>query len=158
LRLRTRRSWLLVTALGLLAGLGLSGCDGSGNSGSGPAVVGTLTDAPDTGQAGTGRAGDIVVPKGSYVRVPNGVSLRLDISNNGAAPDQLVRAVSNVSAAGTLTPDPISVPARGTVHVGTGATTITLPVTGELDPGQTLAITLSFAKNGTLLVYVLTSS
>jgi hypothetical protein len=99
-----------------------------------------------------------VVPKGSYVRVGNGVSLRLDISNTGAAPDQLVRAVSNVSAAGTLAPNPISIPARSTVHVGSGSTTITLPVAGQLDPGQTLAITLSFAKNGTLLVYALTSS
>jgi hypothetical protein len=156
--LRTRQSWLLMTVLGLLAGLGLSGCNSSGSSGSGPAVVGTLTDAPDTGQAGTGRAGDIVAPKGSYVRVEKGVSLRLDISNTGATPDELVGAVSDVSGAGTLSPDPISIPARGTVQVGTGATTITLPVTQKLDSGQTLAVTLTFARSGQLLVYALTSS
>lgn len=158
MRSRHRQFLLLTAAVGLLGLTGLTGCGNSGNSGSGPAVFGTPTEAPDTGQAGTGRAGDIVVPKGSYVRVSKGVSLHLDISNTGATPDQLVRAVSNVSAAGTLVPDPISIPARGTVRVGTGTTTITLSVTGELDPGQTLAITLSFAKNGTLLVYALTSS
>jgi hypothetical protein len=158
LRLRTRQSWLLLTVVGLLAGLGLSGCNSSGNAGSGPAVVGTLTDAPDTGQAGTGRAGDIVAPKGSYVRVEHGVSLRLDITNTGATPDELVGAVSDVSGAGTLSPDPIPIPARGTVHVGAGATTITLPVTQKLDSGQTLAVTLTFARSGQLLVYALTSS
>src|SRR3954447_15381407 len=108
--LRARRL-LLLTAAGLIGLLGLSGCGtsgDSGNSGSGPAVVGTLTDAPDTGQAGIGRAGNIMVPKGSYVRLDHQVSLRLDISNTGATPDQLVQVASNVGAAGTLTPNPLS--------------------------------------------------
>ena len=121
-------------------------------------MIGNTTDAPDTGQAGTGRVGDITVPKGSYVSVKNGVSLRLDVSNSGANADQLVQATSNVSAAGTLTPDPILIPARSTVRVGSGTTTITLAVTGSLDPGETLAVTLTFATSGRLLVYALTSS
>jgi hypothetical protein len=148
-----------------LAGLAvsclLSGCANSGNSETGPAVIGKTTDAPDTGQAGTGRAGTITVPKGSYVRGQGSVSLRLDISNSGAA-DQLVRVTSNVGGAGTLTPNPIAIPARGTLHVGTestsAATSITLPVAGKLDRGETIAVTLSFAKNGRLLVYALNSS
>lgn len=157
-RLRRGRCSMAAAIVGLAALAALTGCGSSGNSGSGPAVIGKTTDAPDTGQAGTGRAGDIVVPKGSYVREKHSVSLRLDISNNGATADQLVRATSNVGAAGTLTPDPISIPARGTVHVGTGPTSIVLPVTGALDPGQTLAVTLTFAHSGHLLVYALTSS
>lgn len=157
MRPRSHRMLVIATAAGLLAA-GLSACSSSGNSGSGPAVVGTLTDAPDIGQAGNGRAGSIVVPKGSYVRISGGVSLRLDISNTGATPDKLIAAVSNVSPAGTLSPDPIAIPARTTVHVGNGPTAITLPVTGELDPGETLAVTLTFAKSGELLVYALTSS
>ena len=157
-RLPHRRSAGFAAVLGLAALTVLTGCGSSGNSGSGPAVIGNTKDAPDTGQAGTGRVGDITVPKGSYVPVKNGVSLRLDISNSGATPDQLVQATSNVSGAGTLAPDPIGLPARSTVHVGSGDTTITLPVTASLDPGETLAVTLTFAKNGHLLVYALTSS
>jgi copper(I)-binding protein len=69
----------------------------------------------------------------------------------------LVRVTSNVSAAGTLTPYPIAIPARATVHAGTGSITIMLPVTASLDPGETLAITLTFANSGHLLVYALST-
>jgi hypothetical protein len=154
------RHLAFTAVVGLVASTALAGCgsSGGGNTESGSAVIGHNTDAPDTGQAGTGRAGDIVVPKGSYVLGKNSVSLRLDISNTGATPDRLVQATSNVSAAGTLTPNPMPIPARSTVHVGAGSTSITLPVTGSLDPGATLAVTLLFAKNGQLLVYALTPS
>jgi hypothetical protein len=157
-RLRRRRSVLFTAVLGMITLATLAGCGSSGNSGSGPAVIGNTKDAPDTGQAGTGRVGDISVPKGTYVPVEHGVSLRLDISNAGADADQLVQATSNVGGAGTLAPDPIVISARSTVHVGSGDTTITLPITGSLDPGETLAVTLTFAKSGHLLVYALTSS
>lgn len=157
-----RRRFSVLASFGLVALAAiatLTGCGDSGSSGtqSGPAYIGNTTDAPDTGQAGTGRTGDIVVPKGSYVPVKGGVSLRLDVSNNGASADQLVRATSNVSGAGTLVPNPIPLPARSTVHVGAGSVSITLPVTVSLDPGETVAVTLTFAKSGHLLVYALTS-
>jgi len=144
--------------LAVLTASALTGCSGSGDSSSGPAIIGKTTDAPDTGQAGSDRVGDIVVPKGSYVRDKNGASLRLDISNSGATADQLVRATSNVGGAGTLSPDPIVIPARGTVHIGTGTASNTVPVTAAIDPGETLAVTLTFARSGHLLVYALTSS
>ena len=157
-RLRYRRSVWSTAVLGAIVLATLAGCGSSGNSSAGPAVIGNTKDAPDTGQAGTGRVGDISVPKGSYVTVKNGVSLRLDITNSGADADQLVQATSNVSDAGSLAPDPIVIPARSTVHVGSSDATITLPVTSSLDPGETLAVTLTFAKSGHLLVYALTSS
>ena len=159
-RLSWRWSTGCAAAVALAASAALSGCgnSSSGNSVSGPAVIGNATDAPDTGQAGTGRVGDIAVPKGSYVTAKNRASLRLDISNSGATADQLVRATSNVSGAAELVPDPIAIPPHSTVHVGTGGTTITVPVPSSLDPGETLAVTLTFARSGQLLVYALTAS
>ena len=159
-KLHQRRQALLVLP-GILGLFVLSACNGSGGSGSGPLAVGSSpanpTEAPDTGQVGTGRAGDITVPRGSYVPVQGGVSLRLALSNTGATADRLVRADSNLGPAGTLTPDPIPLPARSTVRVDGASTSITLPLTARLDPGETVAVTLTFATNGSLLVYAIAS-
>jgi copper(I)-binding protein len=144
---RVRRAAVAVT---VAAPLLLSACASVANRPDTATNASTVPGpVPHLGQA---TQGGISITGVTVQRTGSRLDVTARIANAGAAADDLTTVGSQVSPTLTLRPA-VKVPARGSVQLGPGGTSVVLQQEGRLEPGGTVALTLQFQQAGSVKVF-----
>jgi hypothetical protein len=134
----------LILLYAMISGCTRSASDESNTAGVATAVPGNIP--------GIGTSGNITVSGVSIHRTGDQLAITAQIRNSGSTPDQLLSIGSQVSA--NLTESPaLTIPAKSTTQLGDGGTKTALTINARLEPGGSIALTLTFRSAGQVDAY-----